>query len=100
MYNLDPSMKNRQGKVQPFNKDELNLILKFGAQDLFKEEEGDQEKEVNLDAILESAEMRDEEEAPQSEANKELLNAFKCTTIQFEETMRDYENDGGYTHTC
>ena len=52
-------MKSRQGKEQPFNKDELNLILKFGAQDLFKEEE-EQEKEVNLDAILESAEMREE----------------------------------------
>ena len=32
-----------------------------------------------------------QEEAPQSEANKELLNAFKCTTLQFEETEKDLE---------
>ena len=49
---------------------------------------------MNLDAILESAEMREEEEAPISKANKELLNAFKCTTLQFEETEKDYEMEG------
>ena len=29
-------VKDRRGKVQAFGKDELNHILKFGAQDLFK----------------------------------------------------------------
>ena len=87
-------MKDRQGKIQSFGKDELNLILKFGAEDLFKEEDVDTEKEVNLDAILESAEMREDDEAPQSEANKELLSAFKYTNIQFEETEHDMENQG------
>ena len=46
---------------------------------------------MNLDAILESAEMREEEEAPQSAANKELLSAFKCTTLTFEETEKEME---------
>merc|ERR1711892_69450 len=49
------------------------------------EESEEQDKEVDLDAILQSAETREDEEAPQSEANKELLGAFKCTNIAFEE---------------
>ena len=79
----------------PFNKSELNMILKFGAEDLFKTDETaeDQEKEVDLDSILQSAETREDEEAPQSEANKELLGAFKCTNIAFEEEeMEEEEN--------
>jgi chromodomain-helicase-DNA-binding protein 1 len=93
-------IKDRQGNVQQFNKEELNMILKFGAEDLFKEGEAvgeteQEEKEVDLDAILERAEMReDEEEVPQSEANRELLAAFKCTTLTFEETEKDIEMEG------
>ena len=36
----------------PFNKSELNMILKFGAEDLFKmdETQEDQEKELDLDS--------------------------------------------------
>ena len=75
----------KKGNV-PFDKNELNMILKFGAEDLFKNEDNEeQDKEVDLDAILESAETREEDEAPQSEANKELLSAFKCTNIAFDE---------------
>merc|ERR1719394_2442722 len=73
----------------PFNKSELNMILKFGASDLFKETDDaggeDDKDEVDLDAILEKAETREEQEAPISEANKELLSAFKCTNLRFEE---------------
>ena len=73
-------------KKTPFNKAELNMILKFGAEDLFKtDDQEDQEKELDLDTILQSAETREDEEAPQSEANKELLSAFKCTNIAFDE---------------
>ncbi len=51
--------------------------------------------QVDLDAILSRAEMREEEEeVPQSEANKELLAAFKCTTLTFEETEKDMEMEG------
>ena len=35
-----------------------------------KEEDQEKEKDVNLDAILESAELRADEEAPQTQANK------------------------------
>jgi chromodomain-helicase-DNA-binding protein 1 len=69
----------------PFDKSELNMILKFGAEDLFKADDEEQDKEVDLDAILQSAETKEDEEAPQSEANKELLSAFKCTNIAFDE---------------
>ncbi len=54
--------------------------------------------QVDLDAILSRAEMREEEEeVPQSEANKELLAAFKCTTLTFEETEKDMEMEGRNT---
>ena len=50
---------------------------------------------MDLDAILSRAEMREEEEeVPQSEANRELLAAFKCTTLTFEETEKDMEMEG------
>lgn len=83
--------EEKKGAV-PFDKNELNMILKFGAEDLFKNEDAEeQDKEVDLDAILESAEVREEDEAPQSEANKELLSAFKCTNIAFDEDEDDEE---------
>jgi len=70
------------------------MILKFGAEELFKaEEEEENEGEIDLDAILEQAEVREEadDDAHQSEANKELLGAFKCTTLTFEETEKEVE---------
>ncbi|VDM65916.1 unnamed protein product [Strongylus vulgaris] len=48
----------------PFDKKELNDILKFGAADLFKEGDGEeQEPEVDIDRILSVAETRDADEA-------------------------------------
>ena len=91
--------ENKKGGSVPFDKSEVNMILKFGAEDLFKTDESEeQDKEVDLDAILESAETREDEEAPQSEANKELLSAFKCTNIAFdenedEETQEDEQDE-------
>ena len=80
------------------SKDELNTIIKFGAADLFKDQDnaddaGDEEKEVDLDAILAKAETREEEEAPISEANKELLSAFKCTNLRFQEEEPEVEKE-------
>ena len=84
--------KNKKAE-DTFDKDELQTIIKFGAADLFKDNDDNEEteKEVDLDAILEKAEVKEEEEAPQSEANKELLGAFKCTNIILEEL--DEEED-------
>ena len=87
----------KKGSV-PFDKTELNMILKFGAADLFKTDEAEeQDKEVDLDAILESAELREDEEAPQSEANKELLSAFKCTNIAFDEMEEELDQEQAET---
>ena len=81
------SGKKNKTSVASLSKDELNTIIKFGAADLFKEtdEGGEEGEEVDLDAILSNAETREEVEAPISEANKELLSAFKCTNLRLEE---------------
>ncbi|XP_052863952.1 chromodomain-helicase-DNA-binding protein 1 [Anopheles cruzii] len=67
----------------PFKKDELSAILKFGAEELFKEEEdGDEELVCDIDEILRRAETRDE--APGMPGD-ELLSAFNVTTFDFDE---------------
>ncbi|XP_033342119.2 chromodomain-helicase-DNA-binding protein 1 isoform X3 [Megalopta genalis] len=68
----------------PFNKEDLNAILKFGAEDLFKDEEdGDEEPTCDIDEILRRAETRDE--GP-SMVGDELLSAFKVASFAaFEE---------------
>uniref|UniRef100_A0A182SSR7 DNA helicase n=1 Tax=Anopheles maculatus TaxID=74869 RepID=A0A182SSR7_9DIPT len=69
--------------ANPFNKDELSAILKFGAEELFKEEEdGDEELVCDIDEILRRAETRDE--APGMPGD-ELLSAFNVTTFDFDE---------------
>ena len=44
-------------------------------------------------SYIESAETREDEEAPQSEANRELLGAFKCTNIAFDEEEEQEEEE-------
>ena len=83
----------------PFNKDEINSILKFGAEELFKEkdavaassnEEEKEEKEENqldtydIDEILKRAETR--EETNYLSATEELLSQFKVANFS---TMED-----------
>lgn len=44
----------------PFDKNDLNAILKFGAEELFREKDGEeQELEVDIDDILSGAETRE-----------------------------------------
>lgn len=46
--------------TMPFDKHELAMILKFGAEELFREKEGEeQEPEVDIDRILQGAETRE-----------------------------------------
>uniref|UniRef100_A0A336MTF9 Chromodomain-helicase-DNA-binding protein 1 n=1 Tax=Culicoides sonorensis TaxID=179676 RepID=A0A336MTF9_CULSO len=72
-----------QTNTQPFNKDELSAILKFGAEELFKDEEdGDDELVCDIDEILRRAETRDE--APEMPGD-ELLSAFKVASFAFDE---------------
>ncbi|XP_017464823.1 PREDICTED: chromodomain-helicase-DNA-binding protein 1 [Rhagoletis zephyria] len=82
----------------PFNKDDLSAILKFGAEELFKDEqENDDELVCDIDEILRRAETRNEDpEMP----GDDLLSAFKVASIAtFEEepseAAKDDDNVGG-----
>lgn len=68
----------------PFDKQELSAILKFGAVELFKEKEGEeQEPEVDIDRILMGAETREAEEEVMKE--NELLSSFKYANFAIDE---------------
>lgn len=72
--------KNSSSTSTPFNKDDLSAILKFGAEELFKDEpEGDGDDLIcDIDEILRRAETRDE--AP-TMVGDELLSAFKVASF-------------------
>uniref|UniRef100_A0A674E871 Chromodomain helicase DNA binding protein 2 n=1 Tax=Salmo trutta TaxID=8032 RepID=A0A674E871_SALTR len=74
----------------PFNKDELTAILKFGAEDLFKEAEGEETEptEMDIDEILRLAETRESDHG--SSATDELLSQFKVANFSnMEESAPD-----------
>jgi len=82
---LDNTRKATSGAANstPFNKDELNAILKFGAEELFKDDEdGDDEPACDIDDILRRAETRDE---PAPMVGDELLSAFKVASFAIDE---------------
>ncbi|KAG9487979.1 hypothetical protein GDO78_007660 [Eleutherodactylus coqui] len=66
----------------PFNKEELAAILKFGAEELFKEPEGEEEEpqEMDIDEILKRAETRENEGVPLT-VGDELLSQFKVANF-------------------
>lgn len=67
----------------PFNKEELAAILKFGAEELFKENEvGDDEPQCDIDEILRRAETRED---VSHSVGDELLSAFKVASFNFNE---------------
>ncbi|KAI1715092.1 chromodomain-helicase-DNA-binding protein 1 [Ditylenchus destructor] len=73
---------NQTSKV-PFDKADLTAILKFGAEELFKERlEGDVEPEVDVDDILRRAETR---ECDPEDNGNELLNSFKYANFAIDE---------------
>lgn len=76
--------KKSSNSTTPFNKEDLTAILKFGAEELFKDEEDrDEEPTCDIDEILRRAETRDE--APAT-VGDELLSAFKVASFAaFEE---------------
>ena len=62
---------------------ELSAILRFGAEELFKEEKNDEENKkrllsMDIDEILERAE-KVEQKGPEEEQGHELLSAFKAS---------------------
>ncbi|XP_075063814.1 chromodomain-helicase-DNA-binding protein 2 isoform X2 [Mixophyes fleayi] len=85
-------LENNSGSSNsnPFNKEELAAILKFGAADLFKEPEGEESEpqEMDIDEILRLAETRENE--PSSSATDELLSQFKVANFS---TMENVEPD-------
>ncbi|KAM7414528.1 hypothetical protein PAMA_019374 [Pampus argenteus] len=76
----------------PFNKEELTAILKFGAEELFKEAEGEESEpqEMDIDEILRLAETRESDQG--SSATDELLSQFKVANFSsMEESTQDLE---------
>merc|ERR1712147_196972 len=72
-------------KSQPFSKEELSSILKFGAEELFKEKEDEDtgdEPACDIDEILQRAETREEE---QTEDDDDLMSAFKVASFAVDE---------------
>ncbi|XWS73617.1 hypothetical protein CRYUN_Cryun02cG0143900 [Craigia yunnanensis] len=67
-----------------FDKNELSAILRFGAEELFKEDKNDEESKkrllsMDIDEILERAEKVEEKEG--EEEGNELLSAFKVANF-------------------
>ncbi|CAG2179639.1 unnamed protein product, partial [Oppiella nova] len=80
---LAKDSSDSRSNTTPFNKEELAAILKFGAEELFKEgEEADDELQCDIDEILRRAETR--EDGSQS-VGDELLSAFKVASFNFNE---------------
>lgn len=74
---------NSSSNSNPFSKEELAQILKFGAEELFKEgDTGEEEPQVDIDEILKRAETREE---PLSAPSDDLLGAFKIASFNFNE---------------
>ncbi len=77
--------KNDPGNSTPFSKEELNSILKFGAEELFKEKDDNEKDESqilqidDIDEILKRAETR--EEINNTSATEELLSQFKVANF-------------------
>lgn len=82
--------KNDPGNSTPFSKEELNSILKFGAEELFKEKDDTDKDESqmlqidDIDEILKRAETR--EDLTHTNASEELLSQFKVANFS---TMED-----------
>jgi hypothetical protein len=77
---------------RPLTKEELNTIIKFGAEDLFKEsssnEEGSVEEEsqqIDIDEILRRAETRQDDDSSMRNSSEDLLSQFKIANIHMRE---------------
>ncbi|CAB4062729.1 CHD1 [Lepeophtheirus salmonis] len=76
--------KSAEKNSTPFSKEELGAILKFGAEDLFKDEDdGEEEPKCDIDEILNRAETREEETSMST--GEEILSAFKVASFAVDE---------------
>ena len=84
---LQPKKKQEVSSSVPFDKDELDAIMKFGAENLFKEKDDEGEKndddEMDIDDILSRAEVK--EGHGEASKNDELLSQFKVANFRTEE---------------
>ena len=92
-------MNNFQGdkvwfSLQPFNKEELNTILKFGAEELFKEVDGEEQDllDFDIDDFLSRAETHEESDQPQT-VGEELLAGFKVANFNYDDDDAEEENE-------
>ncbi|KAK9125106.1 hypothetical protein Scep_013952 [Stephania cephalantha] len=77
--------KKETKKGSMFDKNELSAILRFGAEELFKEDKNDEENKkrllsMDIDEILERAE-KVETKGAEGEQGNELLSAFKVANF-------------------
>ncbi|KAJ0726583.1 putative DNA helicase chromatin remodeling SNF2 family [Helianthus annuus] len=77
--------KKEAKKGSGFDKNELSAILRFGAEELFKEDRNDEENKkrllsMDIDEILERAE-KVEQKGAEGEPGNELLSAFKVANF-------------------
>ncbi|KZV56479.1 protein CHROMATIN REMODELING 5 [Dorcoceras hygrometricum] len=77
--------KKESKKGSSFDKSELSAILRFGAEELFKEDKNDEESKkrllsMDIDEILERAEKVEDKATEAGEGN-ELLSAFKVANF-------------------
>ncbi|KAL3620342.1 Protein CHROMATIN REMODELING 5 [Castilleja foliolosa] len=77
--------KKEAKKGSSFDKNELSAILRFGAEELFKEDKNDEESKrrllsMDIDEILERAE-KVEDKVTEGEEGHELLSAFKVANF-------------------
>ena len=82
---------------QPFSKEELNAILKFGAEELFKEDEDKEDEPLcDIDEILKRAETRTEDQMETDDGDG-LLSAFKVAslTMDEDEAVESAAREGG-----
>ncbi|XP_072959846.1 protein CHROMATIN REMODELING 5 isoform X2 [Typha angustifolia] len=85
--NAEGRLEKKEAKkgTSMFDKNELSAILRFGAEELFKEEKNDDESKkglesMDIDEILERAE-KVESKAIEGETGNELLSAFKVANF-------------------
>ncbi|XP_020273796.1 protein CHROMATIN REMODELING 5-like isoform X3 [Asparagus officinalis] len=85
--NAEGRLEKKESKkgTSMFDKNELSAILKFGAEELFKEDKNDEESKkrlesMDIDEILERAEKIESKEADE-EPGSELLSAFKVANF-------------------
>ncbi|EDV27041.1 uncharacterized protein TRIADDRAFT_54568 [Trichoplax adhaerens] len=72
-----------------FTKEEVDVILKFGVEELFKETDGEQDKklqEMDLDEILQRAETQSIE-STKNTPGMDLLSSFKVASFAMEEEL-------------